>query len=178
MVRIAGNRMLRARRQVREVMRSQSLNLILVVQHTRPFHDEINLLLALVEDGLAIAIPIQRDFAETSDGLEGSIFFVSLAENSSIVASWRGEIGFGLGKIGNVAIQPCGVRLMLLRSEPMCQQQQEQQGFSHVRCSRLDLGFISGPQEILPNQLYYPALSDYVALKREHPDNAAHENLV
>jgi hypothetical protein len=74
----------------------------LVVQYARPFHDEIDLLLALVGDGSAIAIPIQRDFAEASDGLERSPLCISLAENSSIVASWRGEIRIGLGKIWNV----------------------------------------------------------------------------
>ena len=62
-------------------------NLILVVQHARPFDDEIDLLLAVVKDGLAIAMPIQRDFAETSYGLEGSVLFVPLAKNSPVVAS-------------------------------------------------------------------------------------------
>ena len=33
-------------------------------------------------------------------------------------------------------MQPCGVCLPLLRSESMCQQQQEQQKFFHVRCSQ------------------------------------------
>src|ERR1043165_3332966 len=113
--------MFRARRQVREVMLAQCLSLILVVQHARSFHDEVNLLLSLVGDGAAIAIPIQRDFAETSDGLENSVLFVSLAENSSIVASWRSEIRIGLGKVWNVAMQPCGICLPLLRSESRCQ---------------------------------------------------------
>src|SRR6478672_11037601 len=129
--------MLHAWREVREVMLAQRLNLILIVQNARPFHDEINLLLALVEHSSATAIPIQRDFAETSDGLERSGLCVSLAENSSIVASWRGEIRIGLGKVWNVAMQPCGVCLPLLRAEPRYQQQQEHQGFFHVRCSRL-----------------------------------------
>src|SRR6185369_4429716 len=106
--------MFRARRQVREVMLAQCLSLILVLQHARPFHDEINLLLALVGDRPAIAIPIQRDFAETSDGLERSVLCVALAENCSIVTSWRGEIRIGLGKVWNVAMQPCGVCLPLL----------------------------------------------------------------
>src|ERR1700730_4131136 len=135
--------MLHAWRQVREVMLAQRLNLILVVQHARPFDDEIDLLLAVVEDGLAIAMPIQRDFAETSYGLEGSVLFVPLAENSPVVASWRRETRLGLRKVGNVAMQPRGGCLPLLRSEPVCQQQKQQE-FFHVRCSRLALGFVSG----------------------------------
>ena len=63
--------MLHAWRQVREVMLAQRLNLILVVQHARPFDDEIDLFLAVVKYGLAIAMPIQRDFAETSYGFGG-----------------------------------------------------------------------------------------------------------
>ena len=42
-------------------------------------------------------------------------------------------------------MQPCWVCLPLLRSEPVCQQQKEQQEFFHVRCSRLALDFVSGP---------------------------------
>jgi len=103
--------MSRARRQVREVMLVQCLNLILIVQHASPFDDEIDLLLTVVRDGLAIAIPIQRDFAETSDGLEGSVLFVPLAENSPVVASRRGETRLCLRQVRNVAMQPCGVCL-------------------------------------------------------------------
>ena len=54
-------------------MLAQRLNLILVVQHARPFDDEIDLFLAVVKYGLAIAMPIQRDFAEASYALEGSV---------------------------------------------------------------------------------------------------------
>jgi hypothetical protein len=111
---------------------------------------------------LAIAIPIQRDFAETIDGLERSVLFVSLAENSSVVASWRGEIRFGLGKVWNVAMQPCGVCLPLLRSQPLCQQQ-EQQEFFHVRYSRLALDLDFDPQEILAQEALLPSLMDVVS---------------
>src|SRR2546428_9770169 len=51
------------------------------------------------------------------------------SENSPVVARWRGETRLGLRKIWNVAMQPCGVCLPLLRSEPVCQQQKEQQEF-------------------------------------------------
>ena len=77
------------RRQVGEVMLAQGLSLILVVQHARSFHNEINFLLSLVGDGLTIAIPIQRNFAETGDGLERSVVFIPVAENCPIVAGWR-----------------------------------------------------------------------------------------
>src|SRR5579863_3856181 len=125
--------MLHAWRQVREIMLSQRLNLILIVQHARSFDDEIDLLLPVVRDGLAIAMPIQRDFSEASHGLEGAVLFVPLAENRPIVASWRAETRFGLRKVWNVAMQPCRVDWVFLRSESMCQQQQEQQNFFHVR---------------------------------------------
>src|SRR5262249_41752799 len=107
------------RRQVGEVMLAQRLGLILVVQHARPFHDEINLLLSLVGDGLAIAIPIQRNFAETRDGLKSSVVFISLAENGAIVAGGRSEIRLSLGDVGSVAMQPRRVCLMFLRSESL-----------------------------------------------------------
>src|ERR1700722_4978355 len=135
------NRMLHSWRQVREVMLAQRLNLILVVQHARPFDDEIDLLLVVVKYGLAIAIPIQSDFAETSYGLEGSVLFVPLAENSPVVASWRAEPRLFLRKVWKVAMQPCGVCLPLLRSEPVRQQQQEQKVFFQIWCPRLCFGF-------------------------------------
>jgi len=56
-------------------------------------------------------------------------------------------------------MQPCGVCLPLLRSEPLCQQQQEQQQFFYIQYSRLALDFISDPQETLAQKLYYQALS-------------------
>src|SRR6476620_8177925 len=114
--------MLHAWRQVGEVMLAQRLNLVLVMQHARTFDDEIDLFLAVVKDGLAIALWIQRDFAEASDALKGSVLFVSLAENCPVVASWRGKIRPGLRKVWNVAMQPCGVCLPLLRSDSVCQQ--------------------------------------------------------
>ena len=137
--------MLHAWRQVREVMLVQRLNLILVVQHARPFDDEIDLFLAIVKYGLAIAMPIQQNFAEASYALEGSVLFVPLAENSPVVASWRGKTRLGLREVWNVAMQPCGVCLPLLRSESGCQQQQQQQQkeFLHVRYD-LALDFVSG----------------------------------
>ena len=133
--------MLHAWREVRKVVLAQRLNLIFVVQHARPFDDEIDLFLAVVKYGLAIAMPIQRDFAEASYALQGSVLFVPLAENSPVVASWRGKTRLGLREVWNVAMQPCRVCLALLRSESVCQQQQEQKEFFHVRCSRPCFGF-------------------------------------
>src|SRR4051794_4352538 len=101
--------MFHAWRQVREVMFAQRQNLILVMQHARAFDDEKDFLLAVVEDGLAIAVPIQRDFAKTGYGLEGSVLLVPLAENSPVVAGWRRETRLGLRKVRNVAMQPGGV---------------------------------------------------------------------
>jgi len=126
--------MFRAWRQVREVMLTQRLNFILVVQDARPFHDEINFLLTLVRDGSAIALPIQRHFAETSDGLERSIVCVALTENSSIVASWRGKVRTGLGKVWNVAVQPCGINFALLCQE-LRREHRDQQNDPQVQSS-------------------------------------------
>jgi hypothetical protein len=122
-------------------MLAQGLNLILVVQHARSIDNEIDLFLAVVKYGLAIAMPVQRDFAEASYALQGSVLFVPLAENSPVVTSWRGQTCLGLREVWNVAMQPCGVCLPLLRPEAVCQQQQEQKEFSHLRCSRPCFGF-------------------------------------
>ena len=92
--------MFHARRQIREVMRAQRLDLIFVVQNVvqqaSPFDDEIDFLLAVVTYGLAIAVRIQSDFPEAGYGLEGSVLFVAFSENRPVVASWRGEIGLRL----------------------------------------------------------------------------------
>src|SRR3954469_6726855 len=105
--------MLHAWRQVGEVMLAQCLNLILIMQHARAIDDEIDLFLAVIKYGLAIAMWIQRDFAEASDALKGSALFVPIAENCAVVASWRGKIRLSLRELWNVAVQPCGICLPL-----------------------------------------------------------------
>ena len=77
-------------------MLAQRLNLILIVQQASAFDDEVNLLLAVVEYGLATAVRIQSDFAEASYGLKGSIVFIALSEHRPVMASWRGETGLRL----------------------------------------------------------------------------------
>jgi hypothetical protein len=59
-------------------------------------------------------------------------------------------------------MQPCGVCLPLLRSQPLCQQQ-EQHEFFHVRYSRLALDLVFDPQEILAQEALLPSLMDVVS---------------
>jgi hypothetical protein len=88
--------MFHARRQVCEVILAQRLDLIPVVQNASAFDDEIDLLLVVVENGLAITVRIQSDFPEAGYALEESILFVTLSENRSVAASFRGEIALRL----------------------------------------------------------------------------------
>ena len=105
-------------------MLAQRLSLILIMQHARPFDDEINLLLAVVEYSLAIAVRIQSDFAEASYGLQRSNVFIALSEHRPVVAGLRGEIGLRLRQVGKVAMQPGGIRRPVLGSKTMCDSQQ------------------------------------------------------
>ena len=126
-------------------MFAQRQNLILVVQHARALDDEKDFLLAVVEDLPAIAMPIQRDFSgETSYGLEGSVLFVPLAENSPVVASWRRENRLRLLKVwnpANAATWGLSAALALGARVPATKRTA---GVFHVRCSRLALDFVSG----------------------------------
>jgi hypothetical protein len=61
------------------------------VQNAFAFDDEIDLLLVVVEDGLAITVRVYSDFPEAGYALEDSILFVTLSENRSVVASFRRE---------------------------------------------------------------------------------------
>jgi hypothetical protein len=96
LIRIVRNRMLHSRRQIGEVMLAQPLNLIFVMQYPSALDHKIDLLLSVVGHSLAIPVSIQRNLAEASHGLEGSIVLITLAKHRPVVASLRGEIGFRL----------------------------------------------------------------------------------
>src|SRR5271170_5313275 len=119
--------MFRSRRQVREVMRAHRLNLIFVVQQADTFDRKIDLLLAFVGYGLATPANIQSDFPETGYGLHRSTVLVPFAEDRTVVASLRSEIGLRLRQLGNVAMQPGGIHRMVLRSKALSEQQRQQQ---------------------------------------------------
>src|SRR5271155_3567319 len=121
--------MFRARRQVSEGMLAQGLDLIFIVQQACAFDCKIELFLAVVGYGLAIAVCIQSDFAEASYGLKGSIVLVTFSEHRLVVTGWRSEISLRLREVGNEAMQPGGIDGPVLGAEPLYQQQREEQDF-------------------------------------------------
>jgi hypothetical protein len=95
------------------------LNLIFIVQQADTFDHKIDLLLAVVGHRLATPVSIQSGFPETGYSLQRSIVLVTLAENWTVVASLRSEIGPRLRQFGNVAMQPCGIHRMVLRAKAL-----------------------------------------------------------
>jgi hypothetical protein len=123
------NRMLHARRQVNEIIRAHRIRLIPVVQNAFAFQYEITLLLAIVENGLAIAKGIQCNFPEPGNASQDSSLPVTLAEDWFVMASPGRQISSRLAQTRNVSMQPRGIDFPILSQELRRDQQRQQQSF-------------------------------------------------
>src|SRR5215469_5030853 len=100
------------------------LNLITVMQNALALDDEVDFLLAVIEDHLAIAVCIENGLSEATYALQDSVFLITLSKNRSIVTGFRCKPDGRLCQLRNVPMQPCRIHCQLLGPQRVCNQQQ------------------------------------------------------
>jgi hypothetical protein len=78
--------MLHVGRQVCEIIRAQGMCAVTVLQNACTLQNKVNLFLALVENGLATSLGLNRSFAKARNASQNSIVGVACAENRPVVA--------------------------------------------------------------------------------------------
>src|ERR1700719_4100387 len=93
---IVGDRMLDTGSQVHEIVRTQGMRLVAILQSARALQNKINLFFTVVQNTLTLALSVNRNFRETRHTSQNSIVRVTRAEDRLVVAGSRGQISFCL----------------------------------------------------------------------------------
>src|ERR1044071_10472959 len=98
--------MLYAGRQIGKIIHSHRLGLVAELQGSAAVNNEIEILLTIAENGLAIAIGINRDLCKASHALHDTAILIAFAEDGFIVAGLRSHFVGSVAEVRHVAPQP------------------------------------------------------------------------
>jgi hypothetical protein len=121
---IVGDQMLDTRSQIHKIIRAQGMRFIAVSQSARALQNKINLFFTVVQNILALALGINRNFCEARYASQNSIVRVTCPEDRLVVAGSGGWLGLRLAHMRQVPMQPRGVNFPILGREIRDQQQE------------------------------------------------------